>query len=354
MIQSAFARVLLGSIFLVCLQPLCRAQEPSPERCRADFLKIINVQKAPLDAKEDAPRSEGALSRIHFSFAAGADQRVPGILTKLSDAQGRRPVIIFLHGTGGRKEDFLSTMARFAKKGFIAVAIDAPYHGERCKEGKGDHTYNAAIARAFIADEHGRPSDHPLYYQTVWDVMRLEDYLDTRDDVDPHRIGLMGISKGGIETYLSAALEPRIAVAVPCIGVQNFEWALDNDAWRPRIATFGAGFAAAMKEAGVQKPDVANVRQFYDRVIPGINGEFNGPAMLTLIAPRPLLVINGDHDDKTPLTSVRLCARTATQAYAKDNASDHFKLIIEPKTGHAVTASSMDAIEAWFTQWLKP
>ena len=42
-----------------------------------------------------------------------------------------------------------------------------------------------------------------------WDVQRLVDYLGSRDDVDPRRIGLLGISKGGIETYLAAASDPR-------------------------------------------------------------------------------------------------------------------------------------------------
>ena len=48
--------------------------------------------------------------------------------------------------------------------------------------------YNAAIARAFR--EGG---EHPFYYDTVWDVRRLVDYLKTRKDVDPKRIGLLGI-----------------------------------------------------------------------------------------------------------------------------------------------------------------
>jgi poly(3-hydroxybutyrate) depolymerase len=51
--------------------------------------------------------------------------------------------------------------------------------------------------------------------------MRLIDYLDTRADVDPQRIGIYGVSKGGIEAYLAAAVDPRIQVAVPCIAVES-------------------------------------------------------------------------------------------------------------------------------------
>ena len=48
---------------------------------------------------------------------------------------------------------------------------------------------------------------------------QLIDYLETRDDVDPMRIGAIGISKGGVETYFAAAADTRIVVAVPCIPV---------------------------------------------------------------------------------------------------------------------------------------
>ena len=96
------------------------------------------------------------------------------------------------------------------------MAIDGRHHGERSAEGKGSAAYDAAIVEAWHS------GGYPFYYDTVWDVMRLVDYLETRDDVDAKRIGLTGISKGGIETYLTAAVDTRIAAAVPCIGVKAF------------------------------------------------------------------------------------------------------------------------------------
>src|SRR5204862_5515630 len=109
-----------------------------------------------------------------------------------------------------------------------------------------------------------------FFFDTVWDVMRLIDYLQTRNDVDAQRIGLMGISKGGIEAYLAAAADTRIAAAVPCIGVQSFNWALEHDAWQSRIGPIQSAFDAAAKEAGIDKPDGNFVREFYARVAPGI------------------------------------------------------------------------------------
>jgi hypothetical protein len=56
------------------------------------------------------------------------------------------------------------------------------------------------------------------------------DYLATRADSDPARIGLIGISKGGHRNLSRLGGRSRIAVAVPVISAQSFRWALDHDA----------------------------------------------------------------------------------------------------------------------------
>lgn len=308
---------------------------------------MIDRPRVPLAAQVEALSSTNGFARVHFSFASDAAQRVPGLLLAATNATGRLPVVIVMHGTSGTKEGVFPWLEKLAKRGFLAVAIDGRYHGERTKAGKGTDEYNAAITQAWRDSR-----EHPFYYDTVWDVMRLVDYLATRDDVDMQRIGVVGISKGGIETYLAAAADPRIAVAVPCIGVQSFRWALDHNDWQGRIATVQKAFNAAAKEAGVTNADTAFVRQFYDRVVPGIYGEFDGPAMLPLIAPRPLLVINGDSDDHTPLPGVQECVAAAQAAYRTNKAEDQFAVRIQEKTGHKVTDESETAAIEWFVKWL--
>jgi hypothetical protein len=96
------------------------------------------------------------------------------------------------------------------------------------------------------------------------------------------------------------------------------------------------------------------VKIFYDRVVPGIDGEFDGPEMLELIAPRPLLVINSDSDEHTPLPGVEECAAAAKKAYGAVGAENNFAIIIQKKTGHAVLPESERAAIDWFVKWLKP
>ena len=332
---------------LLCVVACCLAGCAHSDS-RADFLKLIDRPRVALTPQVEPLPTTNGLVQFHFNFASDAQNRVPGVLLVSTNFSGRRPVVIALHGTRGSTANMMALGRKLAERGFIAVAMDARYHGER-KSGKGQNDYHNAIVRAWRGS-----GEHPFYYDTVWDVMRLVDYLQTRADVDPARIGLLGISKGGIETYLAAAADPRIAVAVPCIGVQSFRWALENNRWQGRIATIQAAFDAAAKDAGVAKPDAKFVKSFYDRVVPGIAGEFDGPKMLPLIAPRPLLVINGDADEHTPLPGVEECVTAAKQAYAAKGAENNFAFIRQKKTAHQVRPESERAAIEWFVKWLQP
>ena len=329
----------------------------TPAQTRDAFLNVLDRPRVPLAPETSQPviSADGRTAQATFSFAADAQQRVPGLVIKSSAAHShpvdRRPVVIALHGTSGNKESQLSLLHELAHLGFVAVAIDGRYHGARTQAGKGSAEYVAAILRAYHESPNG---EHPFFFDTAWDVMRLIDYLETRDDVDPTRIGVIGFSKGGIETYLAAAADPRITVAVPCIGVQSFGWAIDHDGWQSRISTIQTAFDTAATEQGIKTPGPDFVRKFYDRVAPGIYDRFDAPAMLPLIAPRPLLSINGEIDDRTPLPGLEICATAARAAYEAAGAPDNFVLHIQPGTGHKVTPEAMQLAKDWFVRWLKP
>ena len=313
---------------------------------RDAFLKLIDRPRVPLAAEATPAGDVDGMEQYHFTYAADRSQRVPGILVK-PKASAKLPVVIVLHGTGGNKEGQAGLLKELAGKGFLAVAIDGRYHGERTKAGKGSGEYNEAILRAYRSG-----GEHPFLYDTVWDVMRLVDYLETRADVDARRIGLIGFSKGGMETYLAAAVDRRIRAAVPCIGVQSFRWALEHDAWQSRVGTIQAAVHGAAKDAGAAAVDAAVVRIFYDRVVPGIYSQYDGPAMLPLIAPRALMVINGDSDARTPRPGLMECIEAARKAYAAAGAAAKFEFVLEENTGHRVTPEARQKAIEWFVRWL--
>jgi dienelactone hydrolase len=341
MLERCFMRTLTAFLLIAFNNPALFAQSQST---RDDFLKLIDRPRTSLAPTiRQLPEGRG-LSAIHFAFTTEGPDRVPGLLLKKTGSEGRRPTVIALHGTGDSKEGMATVLVRLAELGFVAVAMDGRYHGERAIGGD----YADAIYQAYVSGE-----EHPFFYDTVWDVTRLIDYLVTREDVDPARIGLIGFSKGGIETYLASAIDPRIAVAVPCIGVQSFLWALENNAWRDRIGTIYPAVELAAEDEGV-KVDSTFVRKFYDRVVPGIYSKFDGPAMLPLIAPRPLMVINGDSDSLTPRAGVLEAAELASAAYAKAGVSERFSLRLQENTGHEVRPAALQAALDWFVKWLRP
>lgn len=335
--------VVILPFFFCCI--LARAE--NAEQTRAAFLKVVDRPRVELAPEVKDLQPEGGYQQFHITYASDAETRVPAILLKPT-GDTKRPVVIVCHGTGGKKEGQLGLMRQFCAKGFIAVAIDGRFHGERCKAGTGDVEYCEAIYEAYKTGK-----GHPLYFDTVWDLMRLIDYLETRPDVDAKRIGVIGFSKGGIETFLLSGVEPRVAVSVPCIGVQSFKWGLENGGWKSRLGTFQKAINPILKEEGVTaSPEFA--KKFFDKMLPGIYSIFDGPQMLTIIAPRPLLVCNGEIDDKTPLEGLKLAADAATAAYKAANAEEKFKFIVQENQGHTVTKESINVIIDWFTKWLAP
>jgi len=232
-------------------------------------------------------------------------------------------------------------LRQFAARGVIGVAIDGRHFGER--SGDVPDAYRAAILDTWKTGE-----GFPLIYDTVWDILRLLDYLETRADVDSKSIGAIGFSKGGFELYFAAAADERLAAAVPCIGVQSFGWALEHDAWQSRIGTIQAAVDGAASDAGVNVVNAALVERFYERVVPGVHHEFDGQVMLPLIAPRSLLVINGERDDRTPLPGLQLCIKAAHDAYRAAGAEKQFEFRLQPNTGHAVNPDS----ERYAIEWL--
>ena len=288
--------------------------------------------------------------RIHVE----ANESVPIVLYKAEKATGRLPVVIVLHGTGGTKELMEPYLVAFAGMGFLAVAIDARYHGERVTGGAHKSLeYQEAITRAW-REKDPHKQEHPFYYDTVWDLWRTLDYLQTRSDVDPKRIGMIGFSMGGIETWLCAATDPRVAVAVPIIAVQGFRWSLEHDRWQGRAGTIPMPHAAAATDLKVKQVDQAVCRALWSKVITGILDEFDCPNMLRAIAPRPLLILNGANDPNNPLGGARVAIDAAEEAYSKEKAADRLMVEIAGGVGHRVTHDQMHMAYDWLVRWLKP
>jgi dienelactone hydrolase len=131
------------------------------------------------------------------------------------------PAILFPlgHEPGGKTNlTWQQMLGSLATKGFVAMTWDPIGQGERLqiydedlRESKvGDSTTEHTV----VGTQCLLIGDHLARY-TIWDGMRALDYLLSRPEVDPTRIGLTGNSGGGTHTAYIAALDDRIQVAAP-------------------------------------------------------------------------------------------------------------------------------------------
>jgi len=163
---------------------------------------------------------------------------------------------------------------------------------------------------------------------------------------------MMGVSKGGIETWMAASVDKRIKVAAPVIAVQSFNWSLQNNRWQGRAKTIWGAHVQAAKDFGDTGVNKQNVAIFWDKLVPGITGEFDCPSMIRLFAPRPLLLLNTANDQNCPLPGAKIAFDAATNIYQAENALDKLKIDVEPNEPHRYTARHMDMTIEWFKKWL--
>ncbi|WP_406696142.1 alpha/beta fold hydrolase [Singulisphaera sp. Ch08] len=351
----------LALALLVQVTPAETKTKPlaSPSEVRKAFLTLLDRPKVPLDVKfEKVVNDSQGFTTEQLSFASekranGQVERVPVLVVRPAASKGPRPAVIVLHGTGGNKEMMNSWLVELAARGIIGVAIDARYHGDRAGGAAGADAYNKAITRAWRS-KAGEPQEHPFYYDTCWDLWRTLDYLESRPDVDRKRLGMIGISMGGIETWLTASVDERVAVAVSAIAVQSFRWSLENNQWQARAKTIQAAHQAAANDLGQTSVNARVCLALWNKVIPGILTNFDCPSMLRLFAGRPLLILNGDLDLNCPIGGARKAFASAEEAYKKAGAPDRLRIIVAEGVGHGLNAGQHQAALDWFTRWLLP
>jgi dienelactone hydrolase len=324
----------------------------SVKKIEKDFRTLLKRPEVDFRPSFQITRTDSVIIERGYIYSE-QDEKVPVLIYKpLINGLLSFPVIICLHGTGRNKEDLKEILYRLSKQGIMGVAIDARYHGERIKEStNSNQEYVEAIKRAWVNSDRTK-QQHPFFYDTVYDLWRLTDYLITRTDVQQNRMGMMGISMGGIQTWMAASVDNRIKVAVPIIAVQSFKWSLDNNQWQGRARTIWPVHEQAAKDLGDTEVDKENVRAVWRKLLPNITDKFDCPSMIRLFAPRPLLLLNNEKDGNCPLPGAQLAFDAATEAYKRKNALNKLKIHITPDAPHRLYPDQIDMMFDWISKWL--
>jgi pimeloyl-ACP methyl ester carboxylesterase len=178
----------------------------------------------PLEGRVVELKENETFVRERIVFRGVEGFLVPGYLERpRSGAAGPVPVVLLLHGWSGSKENWWqdggyirggNVRTVLLHYGFAVLALDAAAHGDR----RAENGY--AMVNDLRVD--GEPS-HRNYFtleeivvRTVRDYRRALDYLATREEIDVTRVGMIGYSMGGLQTFILTAVEPRIRAAVAC------------------------------------------------------------------------------------------------------------------------------------------
>lgn len=259
-------RIGIAAALLLAFIPAIRshADASAPAGIVYDSTAALDASTTPLFDAAKAP----AILSWNVTYKGAEGQSVPGIFMT-SAKPGPKPAVLLLHGLGGKKEDMKPAAVVLASRGFSVLSIDAAGHGSRPMiDGK-------PVSQLDIEGMHH------LAGETVVDLRRAVDWLQTRPEVDKEKIGYLGVSMGGILGGVFVGEEPRIKAAVL--------WAAGGN-WGTLIATTTHPFAAAFRKNGTVDP--AKVEAVMSDVDPLTTiGKF---------APRPLLFLNGDHDTVVP------------------------------------------------------
>ena len=308
------------------------------EKRRPEIRKILYDCLGEMPARPAQPQARvlarekrnGALvERIDIDH--GVDGAIPSYLVIPEGLKRRAPAILLLHWHSGNKEGPLfstevqNVSAPLLERGFILLSIDCYFNGERL--GKGP----AGMAERNIENQRDTLFKLNLWFgRTLWGMMLRDDmvaldYLLSRPEVDPRRIGASGMSMGSTGAWWLAALDDRVkaVVAVACFM-----------RYRELIA------------AGQLR---AHAMYFF---VPGILKHFDTEAVLGLVAPRPLLALTGDSDPTSPPDGIRILEKKLSQIYGLYGAREKFHSIIYPGVDHTYTPEEKREMAAWFQRWL--
>jgi hypothetical protein len=248
------------------------------------FLEILGPFPDPVDLDPDVEYviEDGDLIRERVIFDSEAYASVPCIVLRPKDMQPNKKnaAIICCNGhptdlgkdpiagvrSGPEYDRQIALMnynygEQMAKAGFLTIMPELRGFGERNDAPGRRDVCNLNFIKGCILG---------IYTQTlnIWDVKRCVDYLETRPEVDPNRIGMMGLSYGGTMTTFTTAVEPRIKAANIMGYVNPFA----------RFAIERGNFCGS-------------------QIVPEIYKYFDTHDIAGLIAPRPLLIDMATYDE---------------------------------------------------------
>jgi len=253
---------------------------------------------------------------------------VPAILLIPDKRQSPAPGLLSIHSHGGMydvgKERLLvGTKVQpayapvCAEKGLVTLAIDSWCFGERKNEPEGGvgelDAFKLTLWRGQV-----------LWGMMMFDEYRALDYLAGRPEVDPTRLGALGMSMGSTKAWWLAALEPRLRLCVDVCCLTDFDELMRTNYLR------GHGI------------------YYY---VPALLKHFQTAQINELIVPRPRLSVNGRQDRLTPPAGVERVRDYLLPLYRQCGREEDCHIALYD-CGHEETPEMRALILDWLDKYL--
>jgi cephalosporin-C deacetylase-like acetyl esterase len=309
--------------------------ERRQKEIKETFLQIVGPLpvKTPLN-----PRVTGVIQKDGYTiekiiFESMPNYYVSGCLFIPDEGGGRKPAILNVIGhtqiafRTSKSDLYQPIILNLVKKGFIVFAIDPMGQGERI-EYTIDEKIRIGLNIRRATSEHSYVNNQCLLsgYSAakywIWDGVRAVDYLLSREEVDPDRIGLTGLSGGGMATAYIAAFDERIKATAP--------------------AGYICGFRRLLESIGPQDGE----QNFYHGLANGIDHA----DLIELFAPKPYLIVTTTRDFFS-IQGARETLREVKKAYKAYEKEKNITMV-EDDYEHGYTKQNREAIYEFFQRTL--
>ena len=232
---------------------------------------------------------------------------------------GKAPSVVFYNGhwfpDSKARPDFQAFCINMAKFGFIVLNFETFGQGER---GISRRDHRRAEGLLIGVSEQGF---------AFYDTQVALEYLLTRPDVDPQRIGMTGASGGGFNAWMTAALDDRIKVAVPVVATCDL-----------------------YEQIMVRQPRDLDPTD-HCHYVPGMFQYANNHELLTMAAPKKILVVSATQDPSFPVHGAREVAEYGRQLYNSYGMKDRFSYYEDSVEAHGYQVKKREAAYGWFLHW---
>ena len=300
-------------------------------RVRARFLEVLgmdHIQEA-VDATAEIVSEDGVHRELRLSYANSLGETLTGTaLVPLDPPGGPVPGVVCMHGTGGTTANVLARELEvdpesgqlrgwgreLASRGYATISISLK--GSVVRRA----TEEAWEEEAKLLEAYGRPHAGIVAEEALLAARALA----ALPEVDSARIGLTGMSLGGMAAWTAMACDPVIRAGAAVCGVLG-------------------SLSRLIHEGKIRRHSslvfVPHLLRYFD----------HGDIVAGCIAPRPFMAVAPLDDVDMPSAAVDDFVRTVTPAYAESR--ERF-LVHRPPGGHFFTMEAFEQVVDWFDRFL--